>query len=203
MNKVPGLSAPMRQHLFKIFIYITLISLPFIKNAPAQMYKPPRQELLVGFGVGHLQHQAHYRLIPVAWDINFDLKKFAESKGLHTPGLLDAVWEPMAAWVIAPHSNAELASNCLLKFGLLPLTFRWQPYLKGGLGAVYLTQHVHSQSTQFNFNEYAGLGFHYFFKPNLAMSVEYRYRHLSNASMRSPNGGINTQFALLGISLSF
>jgi opacity protein-like surface antigen len=68
---------------------------------------------------------------------------------------------------------------------------------------LYLSQHTREQGTQFNFNEYVGFGVHYFLKKNLALTLEYRYRHISTAGLDEPNKGINTNFTLCGASYTF
>ena len=77
------------------------------------------------------------------------------------------------------------------------------PYVKFGAGPVYISQHTREQSTQFNFVDTAGVGFNWFYKENLAFSFEYRYRHLSNASIKHPNKGIDTNSFLVGMSFFF
>jgi predicted porin len=66
-----------------------------------------------------------------------------------------------------------------------------------------MTQHTREQSTQFNFTEQTGIGIHYFFRKNTAFTLQGRYRHLSNASIKHPNTGINTQFVIAGFSYQF
>lgn len=119
------------------------------------------------------------------------------------PGLLQFVLEPFAFYVYKPDNNIEIGNNFLIKIGLTPDTWKLQPYFKGGVSFLYMTQHTLEQGSQFNFNECTGAGFHYFFRPNMAFSAEYRYRHLSNAGIAHPNSGINSNFYLCGISYKF
>ena len=174
------------------------------QNVAAQVsYLSPRQEVLTGLGLSRIHDKGNYNLIPLFWDLNFDLKNIGQDRGIHTPGIFDFVWEPQVAYVFTPNSNAEVATNFFLKFGFLPFTSRWQPYFKLGVGTIFLTEHIHGQSTQFNFSESAGLGFYYFLNPKTTLTLEYRFRHLSNAAIKSPNGGVNTNFFLVGISMRF
>jgi lipid A 3-O-deacylase len=67
----------------------------------------------------------------------------------------------------------------------------------------YISLHTHEQGSQFNFIEYGGLGVNYFVRKNTALTLEGRFRHLSNAGIASPNTGINTYFIVAGISERF
>jgi predicted porin len=66
-----------------------------------------------------------------------------------------------------------------------------------------MTLHTREQSTQFNFASTGALGMHYFFKENTALTIEGRYRHVSNAGIDHPNSGINNTFAVAGITQKF
>ncbi|MCX5701974.1 MAG: acyloxyacyl hydrolase [Candidatus Omnitrophica bacterium] len=160
-------------------------------------------EFLTGYGLAKLDLQGSYRVIPLFIDFDFDLKTLTQKIGINPPGLLQFVLEPFLFYAFDPHSNAEIGNNFLLKIGFLPMDAKLQPYFKGGLGLLYMSQHTREQSTQFNFNEHAGIGIHYFFKKNTAFTLEYRYRHASNAGIKQPNSGINTNFIICGISQSF
>jgi hypothetical protein len=193
----------MKKHLVIKLVCIMLVLFMNYDVSAAADYLAPRQEVLTGLGLSRIKEKGNYNLIPIFLDFNFDLKKVCKDIGISTPGIFDFVLEPELAYVYTPDRNAEIASNFLLKFGFLPATWRWQPYCKAGLGLIFLTQHIYGQSTQFNFNEYGGLGFHYFLNPEKALTLECRFRHLSNAGMKSPNTGINTVFVIIGAALRF
>ncbi len=160
-------------------------------------------EVLTGFGTGHLKGKGAYNIIPIFVDFDFDIKPFFNKIGINPPGLLQFVDEPFFAGITNPNGNIEVGNNFLLKVGFLPETSRVQPYLKGGVGLLYMSQHTLNQGSQFNFNEYAGFGIHFFLKKNIALTVEYRFRHLSNTGIKHPNHGINSNFGILGLSYIF
>ena len=66
------------------------------------------------------------------------------------------------------------------------------PYVEAGLG-FHLLSHSSigdtRMSTAFQFGNHIGVG--YRFGPNGAYDVGYRFQHLSNASIKRPNPGIN------------
>lgn len=161
-------------------------------------------EVLTGYGIGKLRvGQGTFHAVPLFVDLDYDIKGFFEKIHLNTPGLMEFVLEPFASYIVDPRSDAEIGTNFLIKIGILPETSKIQPYFKGGVGMLYMTLHTVEQSTQFNFNEYAGLGVHYFFRKNMAFTLEYRFRHVSNAGIDSPNTGLNTNFAICGVSFRY
>lgn len=160
-------------------------------------------EFLGGFGHSNLEEQGDYDFIPLFVDFDFDLKPFIKRLGINYPGLVEFIEEPGLSLVLQPNSNVEIANNFLIKIGILPETSKFQPYFKGGVGLIYMTQHTREQGNQFNFNQYIGAGFHYFFKKNMAFTAEYRYRHLSDADIQKPNSGINAHMGLVGVSYRF
>lgn len=84
--------------------------------------------------------------------------------------------------------------------GLTPvLRLQWAgaggfaPYLEGGIGAHLLSETSVSRERRFGSNFQFGdhLGFGLRFGPRQAFDLSYRYQHLSNAGIKSPNNGIN------------
>jgi len=174
------------------------------KKAESSSRKPVYAlELLTGFGSAKLHEQGRYRMLPFFLDVDFDLKPHLEMAKINYPGIVQFVLEPFISYVYEPRDNIEAGNNFALKIGLLPDTAKLQPYLKGGLGFLFMSQHTREEGGQFNFDEFIGAGFHYFFRKNVAFTMEYRYRHLSNCATSSPNSGINTNFALCGVSYIF
>lgn len=160
-------------------------------------------EFLTGFGWGKLHYQAGYRLIPLAVDFNFSLKPLLQKINLKPQPLAQFQLEPFINGIYQPDGNVEIGTCFFFKMGLLPQSSKFQPYCKVGAGMVYMSQHTREQSTQFNFIEQGGIGIHYFFRKNIAFTLEGRMRHLSNAGIEYPNHGINTYFVLTGLTYEF
>jgi len=160
-------------------------------------------EFFTGFGWGKLLGKKDYHLTPFIVDFDFNLKPLTQKLNFNPRQLLQFQIEPFISFVSQPDNNVETGTSFLLKMGILPQTSKLQPFILAGLGTVYMTQHTREQSTQFNFIEQAGAGIHYFFRKNIAFTLEGRYRHLSNCGIKHPNTGINTQFVLAGITYQF
>jgi hypothetical protein len=160
-------------------------------------------EVLTGYAHADLHEKGDYSLIPLIVDFNYDLKPLTQRIGFNPPIILQAELEPFINTAFAPEANVELGNAFMLKLGLLPEHFKFQPFMRAGVGMLYMTQHTREQSTQFNFLEQGGIGAHYFINDRVALTVEGRYRHVSNSGIDHPNHGINTYFALAGILLKF
>jgi len=197
----------MKKRLFLIglcFLTLILLSAPE-SRASTDGKKSFIKEigLLSGYSYGSLKDKDDYELVPLILRIGFDLKPFLNKFNIDSKGLVEFLLEPFANTVISPDNNAEVGFNLLFRYAF-PLTERFYPYIEGGVGFVYMTQHTLEQSTQYNFVPQGGVGVIYFIKKNkLALNAGYRYRHLSNASIKSPNGGINVNMFLAGLSLFY
>jgi len=161
-------------------------------------------EVLTGYGLAKLKsQQGNYRVVPLFIGFDYDLKPLVNKKYLPLPGAFQFVLEPFVSYVSSLNNNVEFGNNFLLKVGFLPETYKFQPYFKGGVGFIYMSQHTREQGSQFNFNQYAGFGAHFFLSKDLAFTLEYRFRHISNADIEKPNKGINTNFSLFGLTKRF
>jgi lipid A 3-O-deacylase len=91
-----------------------------------------------------------------------------------------------------------------LRYNFVPRALpRWVPYVQGGVGAesTDITHDIVGQP--FNFNLDLAIGLRYLITSNWALSLEYRYQHISNANMGEHNLGINADGPILGISYFF
>ncbi len=81
--------------------------------------------------------------------------------------------------------------------------WRLVPFLQAGAGLTS-TDIPHSIVGQpFQFNLELGAGTRYFFNPNWALNLEFRYQHISNANTGVHNLGINAAGPILGVSYFF
>lgn len=185
-----------------IVLFISLLSfnLGFAEKSNPKSLKG--FEVLSGFARSRME-KGKYRLYPLLVDLDFDLKDFFRSKGIRYYGLTEFQLEPFINTVVRPNSNIEAGTAFMLKIGILPETLKFQPYIKAGVGMLFMSQHTREMSTRFNFLEQLGAGAHYFLTKKLALTAECRYRHVSNAGIREPNHGMNTWFYLGGITYRF
>ena len=117
-----------------------------------------------------------------------------------------ALWmlEPWAAYVDDDHGKHQTSS---FELGINALFFRFvfgdyalRPFLEAGEGAVYTDLRKQDLGTRVQFTSTAGGGLEYAIRPDMAVGLQVRFRHMSNAGMSSSNPGINTVFGLLGLT---
>ncbi len=80
---------------------------------------------------------------------------------------------------------------------------RLSPYIEGGLGVLYQDYQGYDLGGGFSFTEMAGAGLSYFLDNNVSLSLGYRFRHSSNASLYDENDGRNSHSFLAGFSYFF
>ena len=95
--------------------------------------------------------------------------------------------------------------TALLRYDLRTGT-RLLPFLEGGAGLLLSTPQSRDPSSQFrasqfNFTLQIGVGLRYVLSQRAALSVEYRFHHISDAGLTESNPGFNADFILLGFSL--
>jgi opacity protein-like surface antigen len=159
--------------------------------------------LLSGYGTASLEKKSSdYEVIPFLPQFGFDINPLAEKLSIKPRGTFEFLVEPLVNVVINPDTNAEVGCSFLLKYSG-KITSRIAPYVEGGLGMIYTTQHTHEQGTQFNFTSQAGIGLQFFVNDCWALTGGYRVRHMSNADIDDDNSGIDHHFALIGMSYFF
>jgi len=182
-------------------IFISLFGLSYANQEPPRLIKGI--EVLTGYGWSSLKKQEDLCLYPLILGLNFDFKNILKKIGLNPWMFVDFQLEPYIAGVSSPEKNVEVGNAFCFKIGILPEEYSFQPYFKVACGMLYMTQHTYEQGSQFNFYEYGAGGLSWFFNKNTALTVEYRFRHLSNLGIKKPNSGINTSFVVAGISCRF
>ncbi len=166
--------------------------------------------IFTGFARTKLDEKGNYDIIPAIGRFGYNLDSIGfgfcdllspvfDKVHVKPKGFTEFILEPFINTVINPNYNIEAGCAILLKYSY-PLTEKIYPYAIGGGGGAYITQHTREEATQWGFTPQLGTGVLYFFKKDTALSVEYRYRHLSNANIKEPNTGINVDMFLVGIS---
>lgn len=83
---------------------------------------------------------------------------------------------------------------------------RLVPFLEGGAGILLSAPRSTDRASQFhdaqfNFTPQAGAGLRYRIGDRAALTLEYRFAHISSAGLTERNGGLNASFVLFGVSL--
>ncbi len=105
-----------------------------------------------------------------------------------------AQFSPNNDWFIGltPHLRYNLATGT-----------RWIPFVDAGAGVTVMGIDQPDLSSVFEFNLQAGTGVHWFVRDKLAVTVEARYFHISDAGMSRPNFGLNGVTGMIGLTWFF
>jgi len=114
-------------------------------------------------------------------------------------GRLEYAIEAIPAFVVFQDST-------VYGFDVTPLLFRWNftgsrkwiPYFELGAGMLLTTDDVPERTFPVNFTPQAGFGFHIFTAPKQAVTLTFKYMHISNGGLDHPNPGINSLQLMVG-----
>lgn len=115
-----------------------------------------------------------------------------------------------------PRLAMELMGSVIDKLGtryeiaVTPLLLDWRydqgggvvPYVEGGFGGLWTDLTRVSIGGRFEFSNQIGVGARFQLGEGYELTLGYRFRHISNAGLRSPNHGINTSFLIFGLGWS-
>ncbi|MFP6663242.1 MAG: acyloxyacyl hydrolase [Deltaproteobacteria bacterium] len=136
---------------------------------------------------------------------------FMVHAGLRFPDLVD---EPLRRvnlhlqWIVEGWVAPLFGPETTFEIGVNPIAFRlaWDrgqpivPFASAGIGLLYTGLRDIGLGEGFQFDETVGFGVEYFVEENLSLSLAYRYRHMSNAGIYDDNAGLDTHYALIGLS---
>jgi hypothetical protein len=153
-----------------------------------------------GYGKGSV-YEGSYQVIPFILHIGVDAKVFFPNLVGHK-GTLSFIIEPQFNRVTEPEQDIEFGIGVGVQYSY-PLTERFSPYILGVVGPHYLDLATETQASGFIFSCTAGTGSYFFLTKDIALNIGYRFRHMSNAYTRTPNYGIDSHFAIAGLSVFF
>ena len=128
----------------------------------------------------------------------------------YTVDVLPLVWMNHAPVRGAPEMARRRGVRTLRGVGLTPvglrlsgpLDQRWQLYFDGGLGFVYFADPLPDRrGKELNFTARAGLGIRLRAGPYTALTLGYRFHHLSNGFRGRINPGFDSNFFHLGVTV--
>jgi len=157
--------------------------------------------IIIGYGTGDIAEEKHYEPILLIWHLGCDLKRFFPQLEDHQ-GTLSLYVEPQINPVFNPETDLEIGVGVGLKY-MHPVTEKISAYIFGSTGPHYITVKTKEQTNGFIFSDTIGAGISFFLTEKSSLNLEYRFRHISNADLVKPNGGIDTHFGMIGYSVYF
>jgi lipid A 3-O-deacylase len=204
-----------------IFLIATLIALSgfALKNSDAVAADAAGQrgtyELAFGYGKQSLGISGGYGLAlpiggtdaPEMEDIEFAYVTPRWGIGISDPlggrswyrGNFEFVLEGTFLYMSEPKSGIAGGIAPGLRYNFLTGT-RFIPFFFAGVGFIALDADLARQSDGLNFILQSGVGLHYFISQQTALTGEWRFHHISNASIHDKNAGINSSLFMLGVT---
>jgi hypothetical protein len=112
---------------------------------------------------------------------------------------VSVVFEGVISIADAENTGWEFGLTPLLKFSL-PLGNRALLFAEGGAGIIWEHFESNAVARPFNFTPQAGGGIDIALTRNLALTLAYRFRHSSNASLYEENSDLNVNFFQIGLT---
>ena len=198
-------STGLRCVLFALFI-LTVIPGASLGADEIGSDKQPKGPLItemgtiIGYGNGTIT-EGDYTTLLLIIHIGMNINRFIPQLRDHK-GSLSLFFEPQFNPVLTPSSQYEFGLGIGLQYSY-PVTESISPYILGVTGPQYISVNTVSQANGLNFASAAGAGLYFSLTKNTSLNLGYRYRHVSNANLQKPNGGINSQIGLMGLSFFF
>ena len=117
-------------------------------------------------------------------------------------GNFDFVTEGEFMTFLGPGEGHTTGLAIKLRYNFLSLE-KFVPFAEIGVGAGYISSNLTTQADGVAFYPQGGVGLNYFVSDNLALSLSYRYHHISNKGFEKPNTGINANLGLIGVEYHF
>ncbi len=89
------------------------------------------------------------------------------------------------------------------RYNFVPHQSRVVPYFQVGGGWTFMDINHRYDGENYNFNVGGTAGLRYFVMPQVALNLEYRFQHISNANLWQHNLGLNSEGPVLGVSWFF
>ncbi len=112
-------------------------------------------------------------------------------------GALEFLVEPIAMFQFEPDNRYAFGLSALLRYNFWTGS-RVTPFFDAGGGIMWTDFGLPEQGSKFNFQVQGGPGLHVHLSQRTAITVQYRFHHISNAHTDVPNFGINSSLFLVG-----
>lgn len=117
-------------------------------------------------------------------------------------GSVELIAEPIGMFQFEPKQLYAVGLSALVRYNFWTGS-KIIPFLDAGAGVMGTNFGPPEQGSIFNFQLQAGAGLHIFVKRGLALTLQYRLHHISNAGTADPNRGINSNIFLAGLSIFY
>ncbi|MDI6615948.1 MAG: acyloxyacyl hydrolase [Syntrophaceae bacterium] len=157
--------------------------------------------VILGYGEGNIS-EGKYRPFLMIWHVGFNLKEFSSTQSEGRKNALSLFLEPQINPAFSPRTDVEFGVGIGLQYRHY-LTERLSAYIMASVGPHWITLQTADQENGFIFADTAGVGVSLLVTEKSSFDLGVRIRHLSNAGIAEPNGGIDTWLGTVGYSVFF
>jgi opacity protein-like surface antigen len=151
----------------------------------------------VGFGETRHQVQTWDAILRAGFFLSDEVGKGSWYQGRHEL-LLELPYH-----LAVNYGGRSMAGGYMLGHWRFTSLDRVIPYVLAGGGVLYVDLGLPTMGTKLCYSYQGGTGLQYLIDRNTALSLEYRYHHISNAGTASPNEPINSNKLLMGVSFYY
>jgi hypothetical protein len=177
-----------------LFLFLGIATVSFGQKAD---FRAPQSSWSLGYSLIHEQLPEGVTYQPIIILGNYPIWQF---------GRLTIYAEPQFT-LVYPRINDRTDFELGVNMGFLYTFFqadRLSLYAAIGSGPHYITVETDRQARGFIFSDNFELGSAYNFERiNTAFLLKFRFRHISNAGLKEPNGGIDNFFVIAGLSANW
>jgi len=159
--------------------------------------------VLGGFSKANLDGQEHYEHCPVILRFTLDPRPVTRKVGLELSENWDFNIEPYFSQVFSPGNDFQVGCLLFARWSHSVFTPMLRFYLEAGAGPMHMSTPTLEQSTYFNFLDQVGMGAIYHVAEDTNVELGYRFWHISNGSLDSPNRGIEGNTVHFGLTRRF
>lgn len=189
-----------------ITLFFEILSLMLIDNVSADQsitHRTAKSELamLTGYGISH-RYFGETRTQVQTWDTIARYGYFLSDEigtGYWYQGRHELLME-LPYHLAIDQGGKSMVGGYLLGSWKFTSMEDLAPYIFAGGGILFVDMGLPSMGTSLDFSYQGGTGLQYMLRKNVALQLEYRYHHISNAGTASPNEPINSSKFLLGVS---
>ena len=157
--------------------------------------------VILGYGEGNIS-EGKYRPFLMIWHVGFNLKEFPSTRSHDGKNALSFFLDPQINPAFSPRTDVEFGVGIGLQYRHY-LTERLSAYIMASVGPHWITLQTADQENGFIFADTAGVGVSLLVTEKSSFDLGVRIRHLSNAGIAEPNGGIDTWLGTVGYSVFF
>lgn len=157
--------------------------------------------ILAGYGISHIgfgetRHQVQTldAILRAGFFLSDEVGKGSWYQGRHEL-LLELPFH-----LAVDHGGRSMVGGYVLGHWRFTSLEKFVPYVLAGGGPLFVDLGLPTMGTKLNFSYQGGVGLQHLIDKNTALSLEYRYHHISNAGTANPNEPINSTKVLMGIS---